>query len=76
MYAAKNNNIGGNPALGNMPKKEFGTEFNITVKYFQSKRLYWHGQIAYTIPGAGVQESLANSAKPWMSVMFFIRYSL
>jgi hypothetical protein len=76
MYAAQNNNIGGNPALGYMPKNEYGTEFNISIKYFQSKRWYWHGHIAYTIPGAGVQEALGNDGKPWLSVMMFFRYAL
>ncbi|MEN9685759.1 MAG: hypothetical protein RLZZ28_1545 [Bacteroidota bacterium] len=76
MYASKNNNIGGNPALGYMPKKEYGSEFNITVKYFPSKRWYWHGHLAYTIPGSGVQDALSNSARPWLSAMLFFRYSL
>lgn len=76
MYASKNNNIGGNPALGYMPKKEYGYELNLTVKYFRSKRWYWHGHLAYTIPGAGVQEALDNNAKPWLSAMLFFRYSL
>jgi hypothetical protein len=74
MYASNNNNIGGNPALSTMAKKEYGTEFNITFKYFQSRRWYWHGHIAYTIPGAGVQDALGNSAKSWLSAMIFFRY--
>ncbi|OYU54024.1 MAG: hypothetical protein CFE25_18265 [Chitinophagaceae bacterium BSSC1] len=74
MYASNNNNIGGNPALSTMTKKEYGTEFNITVKYFQNRRWYWHGHIAYTIPGAGVQNALNNNAKPWLSAMLFFRY--
>jgi hypothetical protein len=76
MYAAQNNNIGGNPGLGYMPKKEYGYEFNISVKYFQSKRWYWHGHIAYTIPGMGVREALGDDVKPWLSVMMFFRYAL
>jgi hypothetical protein len=76
MYAAQNNNIGGNPALSYMQKKEYGYEFNISVKYFQSKRWYWHGHVAYTVPGKGVQETLVNSAKPWLSAMIFFRYAL
>ncbi|ULQ51771.1 alginate export family protein [Flavihumibacter fluvii] len=76
MYAEDNNNIGGNPALGNLPQKEYGSEFNITVKYFRSSRWYWHGHVAYTIPGVGVREALGNSAKPWLSAMLFFRYAL
>jgi hypothetical protein len=76
MYAAQNNNIGGNPALGYMPQKEYGYEFNITVKYFHTRRWYWHAQMAYTNPGAGVKEALGNYAKPWFSAMIFFRYEL
>ncbi|WP_281298681.1 hypothetical protein [Flavobacterium limnophilum] len=76
MYAAQNNNIGGNPALSYMPKKEYGYEFNISVKYFQSKSWYWHGHLAYTIPGTGVREALNNKTKPWLSAMLFFRYAL
>lgn len=75
MYAANNNNIGGNPALGYMPQKEFGSEFNITVKYFRSKHWYWHGHLAYTIPGAGAKSALDNNANSWLSAMLFFRYS-
>jgi hypothetical protein len=76
LYASNNNNIGGNPALSNMTIKEYGTEFNITFKYFRSRRWYWHGHLAYTIPGDGVQEALGNNAKPWLSAMIFFRYAI
>jgi hypothetical protein len=76
MYAVSNNNIGGNPALGYLPKKEYGSEFNITVKYFRSRHWYWHGHLAYTIPGLGVKEALGNTTKPWFSAMLFFRYAL
>ncbi|WBV53593.1 alginate export family protein [Chryseobacterium gambrini] len=76
MYAAKNNNIGGNPALSYMPQKEYATEINITVKYFSSRHWYWHGHLAYTIPGAGTKNTLGNNTRPWFSAMLFFRYSL
>jgi hypothetical protein len=76
LLAAKNNNFGGNPALGYMPRKAYGSEINVTVKYFHSKRWYWHGHLAYTIPGAGVKEALDNEAYSWMSAMLFVRYAL
>lgn len=76
MCADTNNNIGGNPALGFLPKKEYGTEFNITVKHFRSRHWYWHGHIAYTIPGKGAREALNNDTKNWLSAMLFFRYAL
>jgi hypothetical protein len=76
MLAAKNNNIGGNPALGYMPQKAYGSECNVTVKYYRSKRWYWHGHLAYTIPGAGVKDALGNDAHSWLSAMLFVRYAL
>lgn len=75
LIAAKNNNLGGNPALGYMPQKPFGSEINITVKYYRSKHWYWHGHLAYTIPGAGVKEALGNDAHSWLSAMLFFRYA-
>jgi len=76
MHAVTRNNIGGNPALSTLAHKEYGSEFNISVKYFRSRNWYWHGHIAYTIPGTGVQKALNESAKPWFSAMVFFRYSL
>jgi hypothetical protein len=76
MLAAKHNNVGGNPALGYMPQKAYGSEFNVTVKYYRSKRWYWHGHLAYTIPGAGVKDALDNNAHSWLSAMLFVRYAL
>ena len=76
LYAAQNNNIGGNPALSNLANKEYGYEFNISAKYFPNKKWYWHGHLAYTIPGEGAKLALNNTAKPWLSAMVFFRYSL
>lgn len=76
LYAAQNNNIGGNPALSNLAHKEYGYEFNVSAKYFPSKKWYWHAHLAYTIPGEGAKIALNNDAKPWLSAMVFFRYSL
>jgi hypothetical protein len=75
MVAAQNNNIGGNPALSYMPKKEFGYEANVSWKFFLSRRWYFHGHFAYTVPGAGVKEALTDT-RPWFSAMAFFRYSI
>ncbi|MCZ8230471.1 hypothetical protein [Flavobacterium sp.] len=74
--AANNNNVGGNPALSYMPQKEYGQEVNLTWKYFHSRKWYFHGHFAQTIPGAGVKEALGGDAKSWFSAMLFFRYSL
>jgi hypothetical protein len=76
LYAAQKNNIGGNPALSSLSQKEYGYEFNISAKYFPSKKWYWHGHLAYTIPGEGARLALNNTAKSWWSAMVFFRYSL
>lgn len=74
MYAAQKNNIGGNPALSYMPQKEYGYEVNLSWKYFHSRRWYFHGHFAYTVPGKGVKEALSNDANSWFSAMVFFRY--
>jgi hypothetical protein len=74
--AANNNNVGGNPALSYMPQKAYGQEVNLTWKYFHSRKWYFHGHFAQTIPGAGVKEALGGDAKSWFSAMLFFRYSL
>lgn len=74
--AANNNNIGGNPALSHMIKKEYGQEINLSWKYFHSRKWYFHGHFAQTIPGAGVQKALNHNSKSWFSAMLFFRYSI
>lgn len=74
--AANNNNVGGNPALSYMPQKAYGQEVNLTWKYFHSRKWYFHGHFAQTIPGTGVKEALGGDAKSWFSAMLFFRYSL
>ena len=76
MHAPQHNNIGGNPALSYLPQKEYGYEFNLSVKYFRSRRWYWHGHVAYTVPGNGVKAALDNNTKNWLSAMLFFRYAL
>ena len=75
MYAPQNNNIGGNPALSYLKTKEYGYEANISFKYFHSRRWYFHGHLAYTIPGKGVKRTL-NDSQPWFSAMMFMSYNL
>jgi hypothetical protein len=75
MVAAQHNNIGGNPALSYMPKKAFGYEANVSWKYFLSRRWYFHGHFACTVPGAGVKEILTDT-RAWFSTMLFFRYSI
>jgi hypothetical protein len=76
MYAAQKNNIGGNPALSVLPAKPYGSEANISWKYFHSRQWYFHGHFACTFPGSGVTKALSNSTKPWFSAMIFFRYSI
>lgn len=74
-YAASLNNIGGNPALTYLQDDEYGFEANITAKWFISRNLYVHGDIAWTRPGKAVQDALDNQAEDWVSAMVFVRYA-
>lgn len=74
-YADEQNNIGGNPALTTLDGKEYGFEANLTAKWFVNKNTYVHGHIAYTIPGDATKAALGDSAKDWLSLMAFVRYS-
>lgn len=69
------NNIGGNPALSVLTDSEYGYEANVTVKWFQSRNLYVHGAIGYTVPGKAVDAALDGQAKDWLAAMLFVRYS-
>jgi len=70
------NNVGGNPALSVLPDKSYGFEINTTVKYFPDKNWYFHGHVAYTVPGDGVKVSLNNDLSSWLSIMAFFTYSM
>ncbi len=74
-YADSLNNIGGNPALTFLEDDEYGYEANITAKWYLSRNLYVHGDIAYTLPGDGVQAALDGDARDWFSAMLFVRYA-
>lgn len=73
--APERNNLGGNPALSVMKGRYYGTEFDLTVKYFRSPRWYFHFNAAYTLPGDAVRGA-APRARDWLSLMFFFRWSL
>lgn len=68
-------NLGGNPALSFMDSTDYGKEFSTTAKYYYSRNLYIHGQLAYTQPGAAVKSALGGDAKDWWSSMLFVRYA-
>lgn len=73
--ADQKNNLGGNPALSELKSKFYGTEINLTLKYFRSQRWYFHMNTAVTFPGSAIRKNVPG-AKTWFSLMFFIRYSL
>lgn len=73
--APERNNLGGNPAFSLMHGRYYGTEFDLTVKYFRSARWYFHLNAAYTLPGDAVRRA-ATRTRDWFSLMFFFRYSL
>lgn len=73
--APERNNLGGNPLLTELKGRYYGTEFDLTVKYFRSARWYFHFNAAYTLPGDAVRNAV-SSTRDWFSLMFFFRYSL
>lgn len=73
-YADQKNNLGGNPALSLLKSKYYGTEYNLTVKYFHSKSWYFHLNTAYTMPGAAIKDNVPNT-KDWFCLSAFARYS-
>jgi Alginate export len=68
-------NLGGNPALSFLSSRDYGSELNITAKYFPSRKLYLHGHIAATFPGEAVRAALPGDADAWWSFAFFARYA-
>lgn len=73
-YAAEKNNIGGNPALSTLQSNFYGTEYNLTFKYFHSSNWYFHLNTAYTLPGSAIKDNVSNT-KNWYCLSFFARYS-
>lgn len=74
--APRRNNLGGNPALSYLNGRYYGTEFDLTVKYFRSARWYFHLSAGYTIPGNAVRRAVAARTRDWFSLMFFFRCTL
>lgn len=73
-YAAQKNNIGSNPALSTLKSNFYGTEFNLTVKYFRSRNWYFHLNTAYTLPGSAIKDVIPDT-KDWFCLSVFARYS-
>lgn len=73
-YAPRKNNLGGNPALSTLTSKFYGSEYNLTVKFFLSHNWYLHLNTAYTIPGGAIKDAVSGT-KNWFCLSFFARYS-
>ena len=74
--APQTNNLGGNPGLSVMEGKYYGTELNLTLKYFHSRRWYFHLNTALTFPGPAIKKTISGDLKDWFCLMAFVRYSL
>jgi len=68
-------NLGGNPALSYLSSTQIGSEFNVSVKYFASRRMLVQGSVADTFAGAAVAQALGSHASSWLSTMLFLRYA-
>lgn len=73
--APQKNNLGGNPGLSVMESKYYGTELNLTVKYFHSRHWYFHMNTALTFPGNAIKDTIPGT-KNWFCLMAFVRYSI
>lgn len=69
------NNLGGNPGLSVMKSHYYGSELNLTVKYFHSRHWYFHMNTALTFPGNTIKD-IVPETKNWFCLMAFVRYSL
>lgn len=74
--APQTNNLGGNPGLSVMKSRYYGTELNLTLKYFHSRHWYFHLNSAITFPGSAIKETISGDLKSWFCLMAFVRYSL
>lgn len=73
-YAPQLNNTGGNPALSTLKSTFYGTEYNLTFKFFPSSKWYFHMNIAYAQPGGAIKDIVPDT-KNWFSAMAFVRYT-
>lgn len=73
-YAPELNNLGGNPALSFLESKFYGTEYNLTIKYFHSRTWYFHFNTAFSTPGGAIKNNVIGT-KNWFSAMLFARVS-
>lgn len=73
-YAAQKVNLGGNPALSMLKSKSYGSEYNLTLKYFHSRSWYFHFNAAYTLPGSAIRDNIPDT-RNWLCLMAFARYS-
>ncbi|MEG2063876.1 MAG: alginate export family protein [Alistipes sp.] len=73
-YAPQRNNLGGNPALSTLLSRHYGTEYNLTMKFFYSRNWYFHLNTAYTIPSDAIREVVPQT-RNWFCLSFFARYS-
>lgn len=74
--APQTNNLGGNPGLSVMNARYYGTELNLTVKYFHSRHWYFHLNTALTFPGNAIKNTIPGDTDNWFCLMAFVRYSL
>lgn len=74
--APQTNNLGGNPGLSVMKARYYGTELNLTIKYFRSRHWYFHLNTALTFPGNAIKETISGDTRNWFCLMAFVRYSL
>lgn len=74
-FAPQRNNLGGNPGLSTLESNYYGTELNLTVKYFHSRRWYFHLNTAITFPDNAVRDIVPGS-KSWFCLMAFAQYML
>lgn len=73
--APEKNNLGGNPGLSTLESHYYGSEINLTVKYYHSQHWYFHLNTALTLPGNAIRNALP-SPKNWFCLMAFVRFSL
>jgi hypothetical protein len=71
--AQSKTNLGGNPALSFLDSKSLGHEFNVTGKYYASRRVLVQGSVAATFAGRAVEDAIDGRTRNWLSTMMFVR---
>jgi hypothetical protein len=63
------NNVGGNPALGQLKSRDLGTELQFVTRWALSRQLYFVGVVSHAMPGDAIEQAVeTGKVKPWTTL--------